>query len=340
MESQTRRSEPSRTGHRIFEFTHLLPSSGLRATLWRMKFGASGLGGVVSACLLLASACSSKQVDTSTVNPGGGGSAAAGGAASSGGSGVIGSGNAAGAIGLIIDGGVDFDAGTNVDGGTDLCNGATLGVKGTWGAGDVFASWLSSRSNSGATALADQTLTPALLADYQVIIAEDVSHNHPYSADEVKALSDWVNKGGGFLTLIGYSQSANEVDNVNRLLAPFAISYGTDHILPKGNGNTTVPITMWNAHPIDAGVTAVGVDNGYPVMGMGDIIATGGGYNIGIAQTVASGHVFSWGDEWITYNSEWNDHPDYQVQTFWVNAVRWLTGASQCQVSAPPNPPK
>ena len=309
-----------------------------------MKFEASCLGGVVGACLLLASACSGKQADTSTVNLSGNGAAgsaaAAGGAASSGGLNLAGSGNAAGSIGLNVDGGVDLDAGTSVDGGSDLCNGATLGVKGTWGAGDVFASWLSSRSNSGATALGDQTLTPALLADYQVIIAEDVSHNHPYSDDEVKALSDWVSKGGGLLTLTGYSQDATEVTNVNRLLAPFSISYGGAHILPKGAGNTTVPITTWNPHPIDAGVTAVGVDNGYPVMGMGDVIATSGAYDIGIAQTVANGHVFSWADEWITYNSEWDSHPDYQVQTFWVNAVKWLTVASQCQVSAPPNPPK
>lgn len=300
------------------------------------------MSAAVASCVLLVSACSSKQVDGSEVSAGGNGSGASanasgGGAVPGGGSSTTGTGNSGG-LQLNFDAGVDPDSGTGTD--TGLCNGATLGIKGTWGAGDVFASWLSSRGNSGATPLADQTLTPALLANYQVIIAEDVSHNHRYSDAEVKALSDWVDGGGGFLTLIGYSQDATEVDNVNRLLAPFSMSYGTDHILPKGNGNTTVPITMWNPHPIDAGVTAVGVDNGYPVMGMGDIIATGGGYTVGLAQTVAGGHVFAWGDEWITYNSEWNDHPDYQVQTFWVNAVKWLTVASQCQVSAPPNPPK
>ena len=142
------------------------------------------------------------------------------------------------------------------------------------------------------------------------------------------------------MTLIGYSSDSTEVDNVNRLLAAFSMNYGTDHILPKGNGNSTVPITMWNPHPIDVGVTEVGVDNGYPVMGMGDVIATGGGYNIGVAQSVGTGHVFVWADEWITYNSEWDSHPDYQVETFWVNAVKWLTVASQCQVSVPPTPPK
>ncbi|HYQ01853.1 MAG TPA: hypothetical protein VER96_24435 [Polyangiaceae bacterium] len=299
-----------------------------------MKLGTSCLV-VVGSCLLLASACSGNS-DGSNVNSGNNGSGATGNTGT-------GAGNSAGIslnVGTGNNTGSDSDAGPGTGGGTDLCNGATLGVKGTWGAGDVFASWLSSRSNSGATALADQTLTPTLLSSFQVIIVEDVSHNHPYSADEVKALSDWVGKGGGLMTLIGYSANSTEVDNVNRLLAPFSISYGTDHILPKGAGNSTVPITMWNPHAIDAGVTAVGVDNGYPLMGMGDVIATGGGYNLGLAQTSGSGHVFAWADEWITYNSEWNSHPDYQVQTFWVNAVKWLTVATQCQVSPPPNPPK
>ncbi|HEY8944216.1 MAG TPA: hypothetical protein VIM73_08135 [Polyangiaceae bacterium] len=308
-----------------------------------MKLGyVASWAAVIGSCSLIA--CSSKHTDGSTVSTGGDGSAASAnggsGASASGGSSVTGSGNSAGTISLNVDGGEDSDAGTLTDGGTGLCNGATLGVKGTWGQGDVFASWLSSRSNSGAADLADQTLTPDLLAKYQVIIAQDVSQNHPYSDDEVKALSDWVNKGGGFMTLAGYSPNRGETDNVNRLLAAFSMSYGTEHILPKGMGNSTVPVTMWNPHPIDMGVTAVGVDNGYPVMGMGDVIATGGGYDLGVAQTVGSGHVFAWADEWITYNSEWDSHPDYQVKTFWVNAVKWLTVAAQCEVAPPPNPPK
>ena len=311
--------------------------------LLRMGLAASlSLGTVIGSCLLIASACSSNPTGGTGVSAGGDGSSAASGgvgASSSGGSSATGSGNSSGTLSLNVDGGVNSDAGTLTDGGAGLCNGATLGVKGMWGMGDVFASWLSSSSTSGATPLADQTLTPALLAAYQVIIVQDVSHNHQYADAEVKALSDWVKQGGGLMTLAGYSQDSSEVENVNRLLAPFAISYSAIHILPKGVGNTTVPIAMWNPHPIDMGVTAVGVDNGYPVMGMGDVIATSGGYNIGLAQTAGAGHVFSWADEWITYDSEWTSHPDYQVQLFWVNAVKWLTVATQCQVSTP-NPPK
>jgi hypothetical protein len=226
----------------------------------------------------------------------------------------------------------------NNDGVCDCLLIATLGVKGTWGTGDVFATWLSARSNVGAVDLADQTLTPELLAKYQVIVAQDVHNNHVYADSEVQALQAWVQAGGGFMTLIGYS-TPGEPTNVNLLLAPYGMSYENTQILPKMSGST-VPITQWTPHPIDTGVTAVGVDDGYPPMGMGTVIATGGGYNVGLAQEVSKGHVFLWGDEWITYNSEWTQHPDYQVELFWVNAIKWLTAASTCQVPIPPTIPR
>jgi hypothetical protein len=235
----------------------------------------------------------------------------------------------------------------NSDGVCDCLLIATLGYPGKWGTGDVFAAWLSARSNNGATDLGDQVLTPELLAKYQVIVAQDVDSTlhgasgadpayatHEYSDAEVQALHDWVAKGGGFMTLIGYADTS-EVVNVNRLLAPFGMNYGSTAILPK-NGGSTVPITMWTAHPVDTGVMAVGVDTGVETQGMGTVIATGGGYNVGLAQEVLPGHVLMWGDEWITYNSEWQDHPDYQVELFWVNAIKWLTAANTCQVPIPP----
>jgi len=143
------------------------------------------------------------------------------------------------------------------------------------------------------------------------------------------------------MTLIGYA-ARGEAANVNQLLAPFGMSYGDTPILRKVNNltvpinNLTVPITDWTPHPIDQGVTAVGVDNGYEVLGQGTIIARGGGYNVGNAQEVLPGHVFSWGDEWITYDSEWQQHPDYQIELFWLNAIKWLTAANKCQVAIPP----
>jgi len=43
-----------------------------------------------------------------------------------------------------------------------------------------------------------------------------------------------------------------------------------------------------------------------------------------------------WGDEWISDNSEWQSHPDYQVERIWLNVITWLTPAKQCQVALPP----
>ena len=211
---------------------------------------------------------------------------------------------------------------------------ATLGSPGPWGDGDVFATWLSARSNVGAVDLGDQTLTADLLAKYEVIVAQDLSKNHLYSSDEVAALQAWVQGGGGFMTLLGYADPG-EGANVNQLLAPFSVSYGTKQILPAVN-NATFPITDWTPHPIDQGVMAVGIDNGYEVRGQGTVIARGGGYDVGIAKEVLPGHIFAWADEWITYDSEWQQHADYQVELFWLNAIKWLTAANKCQVAIPP----
>lgn len=232
--------------------------------------------------------------------------------------------------------GIIDDVDVGHDGICDCLKIATLGVPGKWGQGDVFASWLSSRSVAGAADLQYQTLTKELLAPYQVIVAQDLSKaNRSYSPAEVQALNDWIAGGGGFMTLIGYADPS-EVTNVNSLLAPQGISYGTEQILAK-KGGSTIPITQWQPHPVTQGVTRVGVDNGYPVQGGGTVLATEQGYDVLRVKEVGRGHVLIWADEWITYDSEWSGHPDYQVQLFWLNAIKWLTPANQCQVAIPPN---
>ena len=341
-----------------------------------MKLRASlGTGVVVASFGLLAWGCSSDKNGSQVDGAAGSGASSASGSATNGsggwssnGTGGNGSGTAATAgLDLIVNVGGSSGAGTGTTpgegGSAEVCDGedndnngviddidkdgdgvcdclliATLGVKGTSGQGDVFAAWLTARSDNGAADLADQVLTPELLAKYQVIVAQNVSSNHEYSTDEAAALSAWVNQGGGFMTLIGYT-NAGEAHNVNRLLAPFMMDYTDQQILQK-NGPNTIPITTWTPHPIDTGVLQVGVDNGYPVEGTGDVIATGGGFDVAKVQVVGKGHIFMWGDEWVTYNSEWNDHPDYQVQLFWLNSIKWLTAAGECQVAIPPNPPK
>lgn len=238
--------------------------------------------------------------------------------------------------------GVDNDANGVIDdvdkGGDGICDClriATLGVPGTWGSGNVFAAWLSARSDLGAKSLDGQTLTKQLLDGYEVIVAQDLSKMaRAYAPQEVSALLEWVKAGGGFMTLIGYGEPT-ERTNVNTLLAAFGMGYGEQQILQK-KGGSTVPITVWTPHPVTAGVTLVGVDNGYPVTGTGAVLGREGAFDLLKAQEVGQGHVLTWGDEWITYDSEWSGHPDYQVERLWLNAIKWLTPAKQCQVALPP----
>jgi len=47
------------------------------------------------------------------------------------------------------------------------------------------------------------------------------------------------------------------------------------------------------------------------------------------------GRVVVWGDEWITYDSEWADVKDQQVELFWLNILKWLSPPGECQVPIP-----
>jgi hypothetical protein len=245
--------------------------------------------------------------------------------------------------------GIIDDVDVGHDGVCDCLRIATLGYRGKWGVGDVFSNWLDGKSINGAVSLGSQTLTAQGLVAFQVIVVQDVRQGsagqegigsglgRTYSSAEVQALKAWVDQGGGLMTLTGYADSS-EIANVNKLLSPFGLSYGSTPILPK-NGSSTKPVTHWATHPVTEAIARVGVDNGYPVMG-GTLIAwepAQGSWDLGRVVESGAGHVLSWGDEWITYDSEWSDHPDYQVERFWLNALKWLTVAGNCQVPIKPN---
>jgi hypothetical protein len=222
----------------------------------------------------------------------------------------------------------DVDVGH--DGVCDCLAIATLGKPGGSGKGDVFGSWLDTRSDTGAADLGAQTLTPELLARYQVIVAQDIHDQRVYTSAELDALQRWVESGGGLLTTTGYA-GVSERTNVNGILARFGLDYADKPILPRSGGKT-IPVRTWTPHPVTMGVTSVGVDNGYEVRGAGAVLASEGGLTLLRAQEVGSGHVLAWGDEWITYNTEWSDDAGYQVEQLWLNVIKWLTAAKVCQV--------
>jgi hypothetical protein len=232
--------------------------------------------------------------------------------------------------------GVIDDVEVTQDSVCDCLRVATLGLHGEWGGGDVTTGWFNERLEFPVESLDGEALSAERLAPYQVLLVRDVSTNHSpdlsFSEAEVTALWNWVRDGGGLMTVVGYSD-AGEASNVNRLLEPFGLSYGSDQIV-QGQG-AAVPVTEWFEHTLTGGVTQVGADNGYPAVGQGFTIAAQDGFDVGKAITIGDGHVLVWGDEWITYEGEWRDDTTYQVERFWKNTLRWLTRVNECQVPAP-----
>ena len=286
---------------------------------------------------------------TTIIPPMGGTGAGAAGAGSSGASGT---GNG---VTEVCDG-VDNDANGVVDdvdaGGDGVCdclNIGTIGSIGPWSdGGNIFASWLNARTPLGAVALGDQVLTPELLAPLQVIVvlhvAEEAAVNgdrmspahHPFAEAEAAAFGAWVTNGGGVMTTIGYNgDEAREVVNVNRLLASVGMAYSTTNL------QLTNFVTNWTPHPVTDGVRNIFTDNGVEPEGTGMTVAMGQGNRVALQVMQAqNGRVVVWGDEWITYDSEWVDVEDQQIELFWLNILKWLSPPKTCQVPIPPDIPR
>lgn len=244
----------------------------------------------------------------------------------------------------------DLDA--NGDGLCDCLRIGVLGFPGRQGTIDAIRAWMHGRAVPTAI-LAGEELTPARLAGLDVVVVQDVRDGagdgtagqegigvgigRPYLDSEVRALAAWVDAGGGLLTLAAFSSTAGENTNVNRLLSPFGLSYGTSRILESSSGST-LPVTHWDgSHPVASGISRIGVNTGYAVSG-GALVAwepAPGAYDVGRAVEWGRGRVFAWGDEWIEYDSEWSGAGGAEVRRLWGNALRWLSKAGYCQVDAP-----
>jgi hypothetical protein len=96
-------------------------------------------------------------------------------------------------------------------------------------------------------------------------------------------------------------------------------------------------VQTWEPHPVSEGITQINTQNGVEVDGAGGqtIARSGDKLALQVAQ-LDGGRVAIWGDEWITYDSEWADTSGQQVEHFWLNLLKWLSPPSECQVPIPP----
>jgi hypothetical protein len=241
--------------------------------------------------------------------------------------------------------GIVDDVDAEKDGVCDCLNIATIGSIGPWSnGGNVFKTWLGSRSPTGTVELGNQVLTDELLRNFQVIVVlhvgnvkiegngRSVEAHHEFTADEAAALARWVHGGGGLMGTIGYGDENSEVVNANRLLSPFGVGYSTT------KKDTNGFVEQWEMHPISENVKKIRTDNGVEPEGpMGTTVARDSANHVALQVTQAQeGRVAVWGDEWVTYDSEWNDTADQQVDRLWLNLLKWLSPPKVCQVMLPP----
>jgi hypothetical protein len=253
---------------------------------------------------------------------------------------------------------------------------AVVGTPGVWGdsSDTAFQDWLN--SSSAGTAKADNYLdkpmfTPDFLAGYNLIILAglgDNSNNGPwwtFSASEVAAFQDWIeNKGGGVISLSGYSNDNNEISAKNALLAFSGISYDQSInsppcaivMCPYRCGNP-YQITEWNRsdpviEKLGLGVKMIGIDGGRPISAPADAHVAAmttdatSVRNWLVGKITGKGRVLAYADEWITYTDQWDGQDGqylndpsckgflpqdlYQTAQFWYNMIHWAQPAANC----------
>jgi hypothetical protein len=337
---------------------------------------------VVLAALFVAFGCA--QGSVMGPSPGGGGSGSTGiGQAGSGGSTPIltlppGSDATVQADAEIVKSKVECDGGADCT--CPPFNVAVMGKPGKWGAvrnGDpptALMDWLN--SSSAKTARADNftnrtTLTSDFLATYHVIIFASLSEDSDigpwwtFSADEITAFQAWVENGGGAIFLSGYASGGEQAPS-NQLLGFAGIQFNQDRVdncvdwqICGCTHSST--LTDWvRTDPVIAslstGVTMVGFEGGHSITAPANahVAATVDTHVAAdvvkvsalVGKLVGKGRVLAFGDEWITYTSQWTGvgnpsttdpnckgflpQDKYQIAQFWYNMIRWSQPAAKC----------
>ena len=231
------------------------------------------------------------------------------------------------------------DADVEGDGVCDCLKIASIGREGAFGGeGELaFRDWPNARAQNHVVPLEGAVITDELLAPYDVLIVLNVSTglatekdtpHHAFTDAEAAAFQRWVRAGGGAVTTGGYTaDQEKEVVNVNKVISPFGLGYSPSKLGLNGM------ITSWQAHPVTAGITRVFTEVGSePDGAAAQTLAVDGNAHVALqVPKTDSARVLAWGDEWITYASQWQSQADQQVERFWVNALTWLSRPTSCQ---------
>lgn len=268
----------------------------------------------------------------------------------------------------------------------------SLGQPGAYGSasGDngntnEFQTYMNTNTNGKMTMMTTFTsLTDALLGQYNIIILQALEDRTPssqsnsvwtFQQSDIDALEKWVKAGGAIIAMSGYGLNSDEVKPTNQLLSFSGISYGTgdtfttcpDNLCQCCNGS--IPFSSWQSSYTDNpaithDLKEVGIYSGRPLSCTGSdcqVWATDpstGGADVGVAQVVGQGRILAWGDEWVTYTSQWGltatpydnatNYPQcvgrtaqsvYNVPQFWNNVFKWVAPTATCFTITQPSTP-
>jgi hypothetical protein len=220
----------------------------------------------------------------------------------------------------------------NVDVGNDgICDCLNIALFGTKGSNPAseFETWLEMQGTQVDRIQLDNTpLTPQIVDKYDIIILDRLVRT--YAPDEAALMESWVTGGGGLMSMTGYTGGPPDVQRPNSIIGPMGLTYNNSKGIISG------PVTQWTMHPITEGITSVTFLGGFYI----DIVDDGIAVNtvvgtlpqgpVAVAQVRKNGKLFIWGDEWIEFDSEWQNQP--QIKKFWANILGWLSPQNFCTI--------
>ncbi|WP_434421279.1 hypothetical protein [Nannocystis pusilla] len=216
-------------------------------------------------------------------------------------------------------------------GGDGICDCLNIAIFGNEGANPSaeFQAWLEAQGTQVDRISLDITPIDAVtLEKYDIVILDWLVRN--YSADEAAIIKTWVEAGGGLMSMTGHTNNQTVVDRPNSIIAPMGLAYN------NSQGFFSGPVTQWAQHPITEGITSVSFYGGLYVditedgVAVNEVIGTLPQGPVAVGQTRIDGKLFIFGDEWIEFDSEWQQIP--QIKQFWVNILAWLSPQNFCTI--------
>ena len=233
---------------------------------------------------------------------------------------------------LVCDG-VDDDCNGIVDdvdlGGDGFCDCYSIGIVGTAGANPAsdFDAWLNA-TGTGVTRFGTDpghVLTAEEIAPFDILILDRLTH--VYTDAEAAVLRAFVEQGHGLITMAGYDNSATDRAQQNSLVRAVGVQLVEPIYLD--------PTEEWLEHPISDGTSDVQFRGGWPLealpgetLGQTVLRSQDDSAILGVAKEAGSGRAFIYGDEWISFDSEWRTIPG--VTVLWQNAIRWVGPTTAC----------